>query len=182
MAITERKDPVTGQIIIEGDEEADDIRVKSRMVKGREDGVIVESLDDDGNVMQSYTLNAQEVKQGGGLVIAGGEGDDYIEVDESVQANLNLAGGAGDDTIFGGAGKDNIYGGSGDDRLVGGAGDDTIRGGAGDDAIWGEAGNDTIIGETGADQLHGEEGRDTTYSDSNDPYVDPGNDPGDRSY
>jgi Ca2+-binding RTX toxin-like protein len=180
MAITERKDPVTGQIIIEGDEGEDDIHVKRRMVKGREDGVIVESLDDDGNVMQSYTLNAQEAK---GAIILGGEGDDRIEVDESVHANLNLAGGAGDDTILGGAGNDNIHGGAGDDDIDGRAGNDTIRGGAGDDALWGGAGNDTIIGETGDDQLHGDEGRDTTYSDSNDSVVvDPGNDPGDRSF
>jgi Ca2+-binding RTX toxin-like protein len=182
MAIHQRKDPETGRYIIEGDAEADNVHVQPRMVQGHEDGVIVESLDADNNVKQHFALNAQEVEQGGGLVIGGGAGKDYILVDDSVRSGLHLSGGEGDDTIVGGAGDDKIMGGAGDDVIVGGAGDDNIRGGVGDDTIWGESGTDTILGETGDDKLYGDAGKDTLYSDGYDSVVDPGNDPGDKSY
>jgi Ca2+-binding RTX toxin-like protein len=164
MAIHQKRDPETGQIIIEGDEEKDNIHVKRRMVEGHEDGVVVEDLDRFGHVTQSYTLNAQEVKQGGGLAIDGGKGDDYIHVDDNVHADLGLYGGEGDDTIMGGAGNDLIIGGEGNDTIHGGAGKDYIMGNEGDDKLYGDTGQDTLI------------------TDAYDSVVDPGNDKGDKSF
>lgn len=181
MAIHQRRDPETGQVIIEGDEGDDDIHVQRRMVKGREDGVIVESRDEEGNVTQSYTLNAEEVKRGGGLSIEGGEGDDFIHVDENVHSNLNLSGGEGDDFIFGGAGNDTIEGGQGNDSIYGGQGNDQIYGGQGNDYISGEGGNDYISGSEGNDSMSGGEGKDTITFTGEDSFVDPGNNPGDKS-
>ncbi|MBF0631567.1 MAG: hypothetical protein HQL89_11340, partial [Magnetococcales bacterium] len=45
----------------------------------------------------------------------------------------------------------NLAGGSGDDVLTGDAGNDTITGGAGDDVLGGESGNDTLMGGEGND-------------------------------
>jgi Ca2+-binding RTX toxin-like protein len=181
MAIHQRRDPKTGQVIIEGDEGDDNIHVKSRMVKGHEDGVTVESLDDEGKVMQSYTLNAQEVKKGGGLSIEGGKGEDYIHVDDNVHSDLNLSGGDDDDFIVSGAGNDTIQGGQGTDFLYGGQGNDALLGGKGNDYLSGEGGNDVLYGEEGDDSMLGGEGKDTITFTPEDSYVDPGNDPGDKS-
>ena len=163
MSIEQRRDPKTGQVIIEGTEGNDDIHVKRRMVEGHEDGVIIESRDDEGNLM-SYTLNAEEVKRGGGITIDAGIGDDNIFVDDNVHTDFGLYGGIGDDTIHGGAGKDTI---------IGGEDNDTIHGGAG---------KDYIMGNEGEDKLYGDGGQDTVIFDRDDTVIDPGNDKGDRSF
>ncbi|MFG6457419.1 calcium-binding protein [Roseateles sp. BYS96W] len=78
--------------------------------------------------------------------------------------NVDVSGGAGDDTIYGlqggglqgGDGRDLLYGGDVDDRMIGGAGDDTIAGGHGsnvvvyskgdgNDAVWVQYGGETQI-------------------------------------
>jgi Ca2+-binding RTX toxin-like protein len=163
MTIHERRDPKTGRVIIEGSEGNDDIHVKRRMVEGHEDGVIIESRDDKGD-LESYTLSAEEVKRGGGITIDAGKGNDTIFVDDNVHTDFGLYGGIGDDTIHGGAGNDTI---------IGGEGNDTIHGGAG---------NDYIMGNEGKDKLYGDGGQDTIIFDSYDSVIDPGNDKGDKSF
>ena len=167
MSIHERKDLKTGQVIIEGDAAADNIHVKPRMTKEGEDGVIVESLDSDGNAIRSYELNAEEVRKGGGLAIKSGEGNDYVDVDESVHSNLILDGGGGNDTVLGGGGND------------------TVSGGAGDDLVFGGGGRDSVFGNEGDDKLYGGEGADVVFFDKDDstvsPGYGPGGEPGDKS-
>jgi Ca2+-binding RTX toxin-like protein len=191
MAIHQKKDPKTGQVIIEGDAGNDHIHVERRMVHGHEDGVIVEAEDDQGHVTQKYALSSKDVKKGGGLRIDGGKGDDDINVDENVHSNLKLYGGDDNDLIHGGSGNDEIFGDEGDDILTGGAGQDYIDGSYGNDTIYGGAGSDLISGGNGEDRLYGGAGDDTIsggadddhlYGDSSDSYLDggPGNDIVDR--
>ncbi len=167
MSIHQKRDPETGQVIIEGDAAADNIHVKPRMTEEGEDGVIVESLDRDGNAIRSYELNAEEVRQGGGLSIKSGEGNDYIDVDESVHSDLILDGGGGNDTVLGGGGND------------------IVSGGTGDDLVYGGGGRDHVFGNAGDDELYGGEGADVVYPDEEDSIVSPGfgpvGEPGDKS-
>ncbi|MDR1227590.1 MAG: hypothetical protein LBK55_00975, partial [Azoarcus sp.] len=73
----------------------------------------------------------------------------------------DLAGGAGNDTLYGGTDANTLMGEAGDDTLYGGAGDDMLIGGEGNDSLYGEAGDDVLIGGTGNDNLRGETGNDT---------------------
>jgi Ca2+-binding RTX toxin-like protein len=163
MTIHQRRDPKTGQVIIEGEEGKDHIHVERRLVQGKEDGVIVDAEDDQGHITQQFVLNAQEVKQGGGLLIDAKGGDDSIRVDANVHSNLNLDGGEDNDVIYGGGGRDHIYGHGGHDILFGG----------------GE--NDFIDGGLGPDELHGGPGKDKIIFDDDDLTINPGSDPGDSS-
>ena len=99
-----------------------------------------------------YNYTAEEAKY---LVIDGGKGNDQIRADYDVTQNLNIFGGAGDDTIEGSQGNDLIYGGAGDDHIFGYEGNDTINGGAGEDWLFGDVGNDMIDGGDGDDHLLG---------------------------
>jgi Ca2+-binding RTX toxin-like protein len=115
------------------------------------------------------------------------QGDDLIQVDDSVTVSVSLWGGAGNDTLTGGAGADYLDGGEGSDSLVGngagdtlsgGSGDDTIDGGVGNDPLDGGAGNDSAVGGAGDDTLAGGMGNDTLQGGSgNDIYImNPGSD------
>ncbi len=93
--------------------------------------------------------------------------------------NVNVFGGAGNDTILGGQGAEMLFGGDGndlirasvgDDLLSGDAGDDelhagvgrqTLMGGTGDDTIWGGTGAQLLIGDAGQDVIHGGSGAQT---------------------
>jgi Ca2+-binding RTX toxin-like protein len=86
--------------------------------------------------------------------------------------NVNVFGGAGNDTILGGQGKEMLFGGEGndlirasvgDDLLFGGAGNDELHAGVGKQTLMGGAGNDTIWGGMGAQLLLGDEGRDVIH-------------------
>lgn len=88
-------------------------------------------------------------------------------VDESVDNPLD-----GNDMIIGGAGVENVRAGGGDDNVdvkgnndlvCGEKGNDTIQGGAGDDQVWGGSGDDIIFGSDGADRLYGNDGTDDVY-------------------
>lgn len=101
------------------------------------------------------------------LEIAGGAGNDTIITGA---AGDYVEGGDGDDTISGGVGEDYIYAGDGDDTIYGGDdidyiwsddGNDIIHGGGGDDnALWGNGGDDQIFGDDGDDMIFGNEGDD----------------------
>ena len=92
---------------------------------------------------------------------------------------IELAGGAGNDTLTSGGGygtaqaflgratlrgegDDDALGGSAlDDVIVGGPGADTLQGNSGNDELLGEAGNDTLNGQDGNDRLVGGPGVDS---------------------
>ena len=59
-----------------------------------------------------------------------------------VAMDMELVGGAGNDTVTGGEGDDVLQGGVGNDALAGGLGNDTLDGGAGTDVMVGGLGDD----------------------------------------
>ena len=73
------------------------------------------------------------------LVINAGDGDDVIVAGNGLATltNLNIDGGAGNDSITGGDGNDMLIGGEGDDTVIGGRGSDvTLLGSGNDRFIW----------------------------------------------
>lgn len=115
---------------------------------------------------------------------------DTINGDDN--ANEDLIGTAGDDTINGMGGDDIIYARAGNDTVDGGEGDDeihledgddvaggregndSIHGGLGEDTISGGPGNDTITGGNDDDRLYGEEGNDTIGGGHGEDLIDGG--------
>lgn len=92
-------------------------------------------------------------------------GNDVVQVAESVEQSMRIAGGEGNDSISGSKQADAISGGPGNDRLSGNGGADVIQGGAGNDHIMGGLGGDTILGGEGSDFLRGGPGNDMIYGD-----------------
>jgi Ca2+-binding RTX toxin-like protein len=86
----------------------------------------------------TFTLKVNALFPDGNLDIDGGAGNDTIIGNDSENT---FWGGAGDDLIDGGTDDDTISGGTGNDRILGGTGDDIIDGGDNDDIIliWGLA-------------------------------------------
>jgi len=104
-------------------------------------------------------------------LLDGGAGDDVLEADG------DLVGGAGDDTLTGGPGANTIVGGAGADAIVGAGGDDVLLGdahatGAGDGftlvAIATGHGDDSIDGGDGHDTINGDLGDDTMIAGAGD--------------
>src|SRR4051812_35057183 len=110
-------------------------------------------------------------RRGPGNIALGRKGDDFV------QAEGQIDGGPGDDTVEsfgyqvpsaspvpdvtdGGTGKDLIHGGSNSERLVGGADADRIFAGGGDDHLFGNGGHDNLRGEGGNDDISGGSGTD----------------------
>lgn len=149
-------------------------------VSQRTDG----TLDVDVNG-QKYHVTLAPGQQ---LGVRSGDGNDMIHAADNVTVNMDVYGGAGNDSITTGRGIDRIDGGAGDDMIrsgagrddvfgnagndiidagdghdvvYGGDGDDIVRGGAGRDYIEGGAGNDTLTGGTGDDVLSGGRGDDS---------------------
>jgi RTX calcium-binding nonapeptide repeat (4 copies) len=84
-----------------------------------------------------------------------GRGDDAFTVSPGsalTTEDLDVDGGAGDDTITGSGGAD---------TLIGGPGDDAIQGGDGDDIVFGDGGADVVDGQRGTDSEFLGGGRDT---------------------
>ena len=86
--------------------------------------------------------------------------DDPVDPDVPADADLNLVGTSGADTLEGGSGNDTIDGGFGDDVLLGGAGNDRLLGSIGDDRMEGGDGDDYAFGSLGADWILGGNGND----------------------
>ncbi len=125
-----------------------------------------------------FTQNYSSVKQ---IFADGGNGNDFIQVDNGVVSNAVLQGGVGDDTLVyvgagvgsldGGAGNDTLMvgagngnvlnGGADNDTLIGGSGNDTLNGGPGDDTLSGGGGDDILNGGLGVDTIYGNDGQDT---------------------
>jgi hypothetical protein len=104
--------------------------------------------------------------------------------------NNTIFGKGGRDRICGGKGKDKIFGGPGNDRLFGGSQNDYIKGQGGKDDIFGFTGNDTLLdggsgsdfikgggnsdtidGGPGDDRLFGNGGGDVIFGDSGDDFL-----------
>ena len=111
----------------------------------------------DGRPVRSTAIPPERAR---GVEIRGGDGNDVIEVDDSVRSGLTLDGGRGNDRLIGGHGDDVLRGGAGEDHLDGRDGDDVLDGGAGNDSLYGGLGNDRLLGGAGADWLHGRDGDD----------------------
>lgn len=93
----------------------------------------------------------------GNDTIYGGQGNQLLSGDDG---NDVLFLGIGADTAFGGSGADVIHGGRGAQILDGGAGNDTVRGGAGAQLIMGGDGRDRLEAGRGNETLLGGVGRD----------------------
>jgi len=108
---------------------------------------------------ESYTIT-QGVDTEGGIVIDSSVGDDRVQIEAAVTANVLVHGGQGDDVIESGSGNDRLYGEDGNDVVSGGAGHDLVFGGDGSDALNGNAGSDVIFGGDGDDTMRGHSGND----------------------
>ena len=93
----------------------------------------------------------------GNDTLIGEEGDDHLFGDDGRDS---LRAYEGDDLIRGGKGSDRLHGGSGEDRLEGGWGNDSMWGGQHDDHLKGGNGNDKMYGRKHADTLEGGNGAD----------------------
>jgi hypothetical protein len=94
------------------------------------------------------------------LGVRSGDGNDVIQAAASVRVDMDVDGGAGNDTITTGKGRDRVDGGAGNDRIQGGDGRDDLFGNIGNDRLDGGRGNDVIYGGDGEDRLLGGDGRD----------------------
>ena len=87
------------------------------------------------------------------VVMDGGDGNDVLN-GGAANSQLQLFGGAGDDSLTGGLRADTLSGGDGNDKLGGGRGLDTLDGGAGNDTLDDgvkDGQQDLLSGGTGAD-------------------------------
>ncbi len=77
-------------------------------------------VSSDTGFSQSFSGNYNSIR------ILGGNGNDRIRVDATVDIPAYLHGGNGNDTLCGGNGDDYIYGDAGNDRLYGNGGNDNL--------------------------------------------------------
>lgn len=83
---------------------------------------------------------------------------------QTLDSELQILGGSGDDILFGGSNNDLINGSSDNDFIDGGAGNDILSGQADNDIIYGGAGDDDIHTGSGDDTVFGGSGRDLITS------------------
>ncbi len=110
----------------------------------------------DGCVSTGATSVSCPVASATGLVvITGGDGDDTIDITESVPAGVKVR-------ANGNAGSDSLSGGPGDDVLE--AGENYNNPDSGNDTLDGNGGSDVLYADPGADQLSGGPGNDLLVS------------------
>ena len=90
--------------------------------------------------------------------VFGGAGNDTIYAG---QGNQLLSGDDGNDILWAGLGVDTVLGGAGNDTIHGGIGTQLLDGGTGRDAIYAGSGSQTVLGDDGNDVLHGGRGSQT---------------------
>ena len=100
-------------------------------------------------------------------------GDDEVRGNSTITpyalAPINIATGAGNDTVYASGADDFVYGGDGDDLILAFPGSDplfsrpgsSLYGGNGSDTVTGGRFDDFIIGDRGSDRLTGAQGNDT---------------------
>jgi Ca2+-binding RTX toxin-like protein len=130
--LDQRRDPETGEIVLEGGEGSDHIQV----LPNPDGGVIVRAYDSNHQEIFSRSFSAEEAQH---LRIEGGQGDDQIAVSQNVHYGVHIEGGEGDDSLWGGSGNDEIRGGAGDDLIDGGLGADEFELGQGFDTVYRDA-------------------------------------------
>lgn len=150
-------------------------------LEGAEPGDRALALSVDGGAGIDYI----SVSAGLQTTVLGGSGNDVLSVTGKMPggAAVEVAGGAGDDTLNGDTADSSMDGGAGNDLVTGGTGTDTLRGGAGDDFVsdlwvsdrggsrtfgaaghlFGDDGNDDLWGGAGDDTLVGGRGNDTLW-------------------
>ena len=120
-----------------------------------DDRIQIKSMKNSTDVQVS--LDSEHPKAGyeqafGGLfsriVVYGGAGNDWIQVENSITLPVLLDGGAGNDWLMGGSGSNILIGGEGDDRLFGNALRNLLIGGLGHDVLSAGHGQDILIGGT----------------------------------
>lgn len=136
-----------GTLQVVGTADKDHVQVNQ---KGRQ----IEVKTDFDTPKKQY-FEASEVTS---MVITLGDGDDHVDIHNSVIVGVTIDGGAGNDDLRSGGGNDSIFGGPGKDRLDGGDGDDYLNGSEGDDDLNGGGGNDVLVGGEGDDKLDGGKG------------------------
>jgi Ca2+-binding RTX toxin-like protein len=105
----------------------------------------------NGSALKLNSVQQLDVDGGAGNdTITGGLGNDNLSGGDD---NDKILGGGGDDDLDGDNGKDLLDGGAGNDGLTGGTGNDVLTGGIGDDYVTGGQGDDTITGGTGRDSF-----------------------------
>ena len=176
------------------------VHVKQPSVYGGvdEDGVLLVVCKGDANVKITVQdgkvlvngqpvgdppAKAADIKK---IIVQGGTGDNKIDLSGVTQSdftslsddNVEIHGGAGNDTMTGSEFGDMMYGDQGDDTQYGGPGDDKMYGGEGNDTQYGDAGNDTQYGDAGNDTQYGGDDNDTQHGGDGDDkqYGDAGND------
>ena len=90
--------------------------------------------------------------------VFGGAGNDTIYAG---QGNQLLSGDDGNDILWAGLGADTVLGGAGNDTIHGGTGTQLLDGGTGRDAIYAGTGSQTVLGDEGDDVLRGGRGSQT---------------------
>ena len=116
-----------------------------------------------------------------------GDGDEDIDVRNTLNGNDTVYGGGGKDTIYGSVGLDELYGEGDEDQLYGGSDSDLIYGGDNKDTLVGDYvisvgvghiapihGQDSLYGGAGNDKLYG--GKEGGYSEEPDADEQDGND------
>jgi uncharacterized delta-60 repeat protein len=101
---------------------------------------------------------------------------DIVITSSSVDEQMTIDGGSGNDLLKGGSGSNLILGGTGSDALHGGAADDVLLGGDGNDDLFGNGGNDALVGGNGCDILNGGTGRDLLIGSQDEDRLVGGND------
>lgn len=109
----------------------------------------IDATDMDG----IYTVFLSEGAGAGAFTLSNLDavGTDVVGSGLSAAVEMNVLGGAGNDSLRGGGADDQLAGGAGADFLDGGAGGDLLVGGAGSDLLVGGAGNDALDGGAGFD-------------------------------
>jgi Ca2+-binding RTX toxin-like protein len=97
------------------------------------------------------------------LILVGSTQDDYIYVDPLLHLPAQIAGDAGNDTIWGGGGVDSVDTGDGNDLVHAGG---TITTGHGNNTVWATGAHDTIYAGTGTNLIVGGLGNDVIYGSS----------------
>jgi hypothetical protein len=87
------------------------------------------------------------------LTITGGANIDTVDLTGATGDNIEVDGGAGDDTLTGSNSGDEISGGAGNDDITGGDGADTLSGGAGNDNFVYTADDDISADSAAGDQI-----------------------------
>jgi len=141
-----------GQLLLTGN--GDSTRLALRL-RSSASTILDVDVGDDGTAEFSFDRSRFDR-----IVINAGGGDDVVRMDESngaftLEEQVTIMGGPGNDTLLGGVGVETFFGGDGNDTIVPGRGNDAVFMGRGDDTIiWNPGdGSDVVEGEDGQDVM-----------------------------